>query len=66
MVEEAYYKDWLEKHYPFDHEEDLDLLYEKFEECYESGYIKGRHKGYYQGYKDCEWRLKHDYFNGVS
>lgn len=66
MVEEIYYKNWLKEYYPFDHEQDLDLLYKKFKECYERGYIKGRQKGYNQGYKDCEWISKHDYFNRIN
>ena len=38
MVEEDYYKRWLEEHFPFNYREDLDLLYEMFEECYENGF----------------------------
>ena len=40
MVEESYYKNWLEEHFPFNHKDDLELLYDILEECYENGYYK--------------------------
>lgn len=53
MVEENYYKNWLEEHYPFDHKEDLTLLYEMFEDCYENGYYEGK-----KSIKDFDYEIK--------